>query len=75
MTISSGSDAHLLIFPYPTQGHMIPLLDLAHQLLLHNFTITILITPKNLHLLNSILSIHASIKTLILPLPTHPSIP
>ena len=75
MTISSGSDAHLLIFPYSAQGHMIPLLDLTHQLLLYNFTIIILITPKNLHLLNSLLSTHPSIKTLVLLVATHPSIP
>ena len=76
MTISSGNDAHLLIFPYPAQGHMIPLLDLTHQLVLHSFTITILTTPKNIHLLDSLLSTHPdSINTLVLPFPTHPSIP
>nr|XP_023915071.1 UDP-glycosyltransferase 89B2-like [Quercus suber]POF07364.1 udp-glycosyltransferase 89b2 [Quercus suber] len=76
MTVSSGSDAHLLIIPYPAQGHMIPLLDLTQQLVLHSFTITILTTPKNLHLLDSLLSTHpASINTLVLPFPTHPSIP
>ncbi|KAK7826133.1 udp-glycosyltransferase 89b2 [Quercus suber] len=76
MTVSSGSDAHLLILPYPAQGHMIPLLDLTQQLVLRSFTITILTTPKNLHLLDSLLSTHpASINTLVLPFPTHPSIP
>lgn len=66
---------HILIFPYPAQGHILPLLDLTHQLALHNLAITILITPKNLPILNPILSIHPSIKTLVLPFPSHPKIP
>ncbi|MCL7035610.1 hypothetical protein MKW94_026108 [Papaver nudicaule] len=73
--IPSSSGAHILIFPYPAQGHMIPLLDFAHQLSLHNLTITILITPKNLPILNPLLSINPSIKTLVLPFPNHPKLP
>ncbi|KAJ4960653.1 hypothetical protein NE237_020563 [Protea cynaroides] len=67
--------AHILVFPYPAQGHMLPLLDLIHQLVLRGLTITILVTPKNLSILKSLLSRHPSIKTLILPFPSHPSIP
>jgi|UniRef100_A0A2N9G611 hypothetical protein len=75
MTVSA-TNVHILIFPYPAQGHMLPLLDLTHQLAIHGFTITILVTPKNLSFLNSLLSTHpASIKTLVLPFPSHPSIP
>ncbi|TXG51580.1 hypothetical protein EZV62_024104 [Acer yangbiense] len=70
-----GNIAHILVFPFPAQGHMIPLLDLSHQLATHGLTITILITPKNLPLLNPLLSKHPSIKTLVLPFPTHSSIP
>ncbi|KAF7808999.1 UDP-glycosyltransferase 89A2-like [Senna tora] len=67
---------HILIFPYPAQGHMLPLLDLTHQLALRSFTITILITPKNLPTLNPILSTHpTTIHTLILPFPSHPKVP
>ncbi|KAI3867358.1 hypothetical protein MKX03_036485 [Papaver bracteatum] len=72
-TPSSG--AHILIFPYPAQGHMIPLLDFAHQLSLRNLKITILITPKNLPILNPLLSKNPSIKTLVLPFPNHPRLP
>ncbi|MCL7045679.1 hypothetical protein MKW94_022341 [Papaver nudicaule] len=54
---------------------MIPLLDFAHQLSLHNLTITILITPNNLPILNPLLSKNPSIKTLVLPFPNHPRIP
>ncbi|KAL5723355.1 hypothetical protein ACHQM5_006765 [Ranunculus cassubicifolius] len=77
-TIPSASDgaAHILVFPYPAQGHMLPLLDFTHQLALHpNLTLTILITPKNLSLLTPLLSTHPHIQTLILPFPNHPSIP
>ncbi|MCL7034981.1 hypothetical protein MKW94_013115 [Papaver nudicaule] len=67
--------AHILIFPYPAQGHMLPILDFAHQLSLHDFTITIVVTPKNLPSLNPLLTKSPSIKTLVLPFPGHPSIP
>ncbi|KAL3512399.1 hypothetical protein ACH5RR_025116 [Cinchona calisaya] len=72
----SKSKAHILIFPYPAQGHMLPLLDLTHQLSTRGLEeITILVTPKNLPLLNPILSKNPSIQTLVLPFPSHPSIP
>ncbi|KAI7741218.1 hypothetical protein M8C21_008112 [Ambrosia artemisiifolia] len=67
---------HILVFPYPAQGHMLSLLDLTHQLALRNIFITILITPKNLQTISPLLSTHpTNITTLILPLPNHPSIP
>jgi len=69
------TETHILIFPFPAQGHMIPLLDLTHKLATHGLTITILITPKNLPFLNPLLSLHPSIKTLVLHFPTHSSIP
>ncbi|XP_047341901.1 UDP-glycosyltransferase 89A2-like [Impatiens glandulifera] len=68
--------AHILIFPYPAQGHMVPTLDLTHQLALRGLNLTILVTPKNLPSLNPLLSSHPnSIQTLILPFPSHPSLP
>ncbi|KAF7808998.1 UDP-glycosyltransferase 89A2-like [Senna tora] len=67
---------HILVFPYPAQGHILALLDLTHQLALRSFTITIIITPKNLPTLNPLLSAHpTSIHTLILPFPSHPNVP
>ncbi|KAA8542352.1 hypothetical protein F0562_023512 [Nyssa sinensis] len=71
----TGAGVHILVFPYPAQGHMLPLLDLTHQLAVRDLTITILVTPQNLSLLNPLLSRHPSIKTLVLPFPTHPSFP
>ncbi|XP_076907702.1 UDP-glycosyltransferase 89B2-like [Bidens hawaiensis] len=70
------SGTHILVFPYPAQGHMLPLLDLTHQLAAANLFITILITPKNLHALSPLLAAHpTTVTTLILPLPPHPAIP
>ncbi|XP_031273317.1 UDP-glycosyltransferase 89A2-like [Pistacia vera] len=71
----TSTSTHLLIFPYPAQGHMLALLDLTHHLSLHNFTITILVTPKNLPILTPLLNSHPRIQTLLLPFPSHPSIP
>lgn len=67
--------AHVLVFPYPAQGHMLPLLDFTHQLAVRNVAITVLVTPKNLPLLSALLSRHPSINTLVLPFPANPSIP
>ncbi|XVF03118.1 hypothetical protein REPUB_Repub04eG0233300 [Reevesia pubescens] len=73
---TTDTSPHILVFPYPAQGHLLPLLDLTHHLSLHGLTITILITPKNLPYLSSILSSHpSSITPLILPFPSHASIP
>ncbi|XVE85680.1 hypothetical protein DITRI_Ditri17bG0110400 [Diplodiscus trichospermus] len=76
MSTDGSRKPHILVFPYPAQGHMLPLLDLTHQLALRGLTITILVTPKNLPFLSSLLSSHpSSITPLILPFPSHPLIP
>ncbi|XVF08880.1 hypothetical protein REPUB_Repub07fG0042400 [Reevesia pubescens] len=68
-------NGHVLVFPFPAQGHLIPLLDLTHHLAATtDLTITILVTPKNLHFLTQLLSSHPHIQTLVLPFPPHPSI-
>ncbi|XP_073139970.1 UDP-glycosyltransferase 89B2 [Henckelia pumila] len=72
----SEDGAHILVFPYPAQGHMIPLLDFTHHLATRGLTITILVTPKNLPQLNQLLSDHPTAVTpLVLPFPPHPLIP
>ncbi|KAE8650874.1 UDP-glycosyltransferase 89A2 [Cucumis sativus] len=72
----SATTRHLLVFPYPAQGHMLPLLDLTNHLASHGgFTITILVTPKTLPLLHPLLQTHPSIQTLVLPFPSHPKLP
>ncbi|KAF9674200.1 hypothetical protein SADUNF_Sadunf10G0102900 [Salix dunnii] len=75
MTTTTKQPPHVLVFPYPAQGHTLPLLDLTHQLSLHNLTITILTTPKNLPTVSPLLSLHPLIHTLVLPFPSHPLIP
>ncbi|KAM7256427.1 hypothetical protein ACFE04_012168 [Oxalis oulophora] len=75
-TTVSEKKPHILIFPYPAQGHMLALLDLTLQLSVnHNFTITIITTPKNLPILSPLLSAATDIQTLVLPFPPHPKIP
>uniref|UniRef100_A0A2P2MYG8 Uncharacterized protein MANES_03G092400 n=1 Tax=Rhizophora mucronata TaxID=61149 RepID=A0A2P2MYG8_RHIMU len=67
---------HVLVFPYPAQGHALALIDLTHQLALQNLTITIITTPKNLPAYSSLLSAHPlTVHALVLPLPSHPSLP
>ncbi|KAF8378533.1 hypothetical protein HHK36_029876 [Tetracentron sinense] len=73
--MANSGGPHILVFPYPAQGHIIPLLHLTHQLAIRGLTITILVTPKNLPSLTPLLSQHPSIQTLVLPFPPHPSIP
>ncbi|KAL6324763.1 hypothetical protein AAG906_018290 [Vitis piasezkii] len=78
MSGSAQTPIHILVFPYAAQGHMLPLLDLAHQLLLTypNLTLTLVVTPKNLPFLNPLLSAHPTcVKTLVLEFPHHPSLP
>ncbi|GMH17512.1 hypothetical protein Nepgr_019353 [Nepenthes gracilis] len=76
-TAAAAAAHHVLVVPYPAQGHMIPILDLTHHLAVRGVTITILVTPQNVPILGPLLS-HcpaSSIATLVLPFPPHPSIP
>ncbi|CAN0876980.1 UDP-glycosyltransferase 89B2 [Linum grandiflorum] len=64
--------AHVLVYPYPAAGHIIPILDLTHHLLSRGLTVTLLLTPPNLHLLHSFRLSHPSatqLNELILPAP------
>ncbi|GAB2280151.1 hypothetical protein Dimus_014788 [Dionaea muscipula] len=72
---STAATTHILVFPFPAQGHMLPLLDLTHKLALKGLNITVLITPKNLPILSPLLTAHPSIQTLVLPFPHHPKLP
>nr|AFJ53022.1 UDP-glycosyltransferase 1 [Linum usitatissimum] len=76
MTVAVTTVPHILIFPFPAQGHLIPILDFTHYLALRRqLQITILVTPKNLPLLQPLLSRHPSIQPLTLPFPDSPGIP
>ncbi|XP_024995114.1 UDP-glycosyltransferase 89A2-like [Cynara cardunculus var. scolymus] len=72
---SFKNGAHILVFPFPAQGHMLPLLDLTRHLANHGLTITILVTPKNLSILTPLLSSSSNIQSLVFPFPPHPSLP
>ncbi|CAE5956671.1 unnamed protein product [Arabidopsis arenosa] len=68
---------HVLVIPFPQSGHMVPHLDLTHQILLRGATVTVLVTPNNSSYLDALRSLHSPehFKTLILPFPSHPCIP
>ncbi|XP_062103881.1 flavonol 7-O-rhamnosyltransferase-like [Humulus lupulus] len=75
-SFTNKKKTHILVIPYPAQGHMLPLMDLSNQLAIRGVAITILATPKNLPILDPLLSSHPhSIETLLLPFPQHPSVP
>nr|AFJ53025.1 UDP-glycosyltransferase 1 [Linum usitatissimum] len=64
--------AHVLVYPYPAAGHIIPILDLTHHLLSRGLTVTLLLTPSNLNLLHSFRLSHPTttqLNELILPAP------
>ncbi|XP_022735224.1 UDP-glycosyltransferase 89C1-like [Durio zibethinus] len=68
--------AHIWVIAFPACGHILPLVDLTHQLLLRGLTVTILVTPKNLCYLNPLLSLHSpNVKTLVFPFPPHSPLP
>ncbi|KAK7312940.1 hypothetical protein VNO77_37208 [Canavalia gladiata] len=43
----STPQTHMLVYPFPTSGHVIPLLDLAKALVSRGVQVTVLITPSN----------------------------
>ncbi|XP_050225286.1 UDP-glycosyltransferase 89B2-like [Mercurialis annua] len=63
--------AHILVIPFLSSGHIIPLLNLTTNLLNRGLVITVAITPNNLHLLDPLLSSYSSaqLRHLVLPLP------
>uniref|UniRef100_A0A0C9QPQ6 Glycosyltransferase n=1 Tax=Wollemia nobilis TaxID=56998 RepID=A0A0C9QPQ6_9CONI len=75
----SARRAHLVLFPFPGQGHMIPLLDLGHALASRGLAITVLITEQNESLLDPLLTRAASegllVRPLIFPLPPAQGLP
>ncbi|CAN8257254.1 unnamed protein product [Cochlearia groenlandica] len=70
------SQPHILVFPFPAQGHLLPLLDLTHQLCLRGITVSVVVTPGNLTYLSPLLSAHpTTVSTVVFPFPPHPSLP
>ncbi|XP_030455608.1 flavonol 3-O-glucosyltransferase UGT89B1-like [Syzygium oleosum] len=64
---------HLLVYPFISSGHIIPLLDLADRLVRRGVRVTALVTPFNQHLLLPLLSEHPSLfHPLVIPAPDIP---
>ncbi|KAL1196623.1 UDP-glycosyltransferase 89A2 [Cardamine amara subsp. amara] len=66
---------HIVVFPFPAQGHLLPLLDLTHQLCLRGVNVSVIVTPGNLTYLSPLLSAHpSSVTSVVFPFPPHPSL-
>ncbi|XP_075660591.1 UDP-glycosyltransferase 89B2-like [Castanea sativa] len=73
-TAATTAGAHILAYTYPASGHIIPLLDLTHQLLRRGLTVTVVVIPTDLPLLQPLLSLHpSSLHSLVLPAPEPPT--
>ncbi|KAL0717137.1 hypothetical protein Bca4012_066459 [Brassica carinata] len=74
---SESSKLHIVVFPFPAQGHLLPLLDLTHHLCLRvGVTVSVIVTPGNLTYLSPLLSAHpTSVSSVVFPFPPHPSLP
>ncbi|ESQ50835.1 hypothetical protein EUTSA_v10022679mg [Eutrema salsugineum] len=70
------SSHHVVLFPYMSKGHTIPLLQFGRLLLLHrreqatiSITVTVFTTPKNQPFVSDFLSTTPEIKVISLPFP------
>ncbi|CAN6221648.1 unnamed protein product [Urochloa humidicola] len=80
-TAPAAAAPHVLVVPYPAQGHMLPLLDLAGLLASHGARVTVVATPATAPLLAPLLAAHkhgddgGAVRALVLPFPSHPALP
>ncbi|EOA27102.1 hypothetical protein CARUB_v10023200mg [Capsella rubella] len=76
MVVTETPKPHIMVFPFPAQGHLLPLLDLTHQLCLQGVNVSVVVTTGNLQYLSPLLSAHpSSVSPIVLPFPSHPSLP
>ncbi|KAL1363264.1 hypothetical protein HN51_011469 [Arachis hypogaea] len=61
----SPTKTHVLAYPFPSSGHLIPLLDLCKALVSRGINVTVLVTPPNQPLVPSNYS--PLLQTLVLP--------
>lgn len=62
---------HLLVYPFSSSGHIIPLLDLTERLIYGGLSVTVLVTPHNIPLLQPLLSRYPTtiLDALVVPTP------
>ena len=70
-----GGGPHVLLVPYPAQGHMLPLLDLAALLATRGLAVTVAVTSGNAALLSPLVRACSSVAVLSLPFPSSPLLP
>uniref|UniRef100_J3M233 Glycosyltransferase N-terminal domain-containing protein n=1 Tax=Oryza brachyantha TaxID=4533 RepID=J3M233_ORYBR len=76
MAPTTSTPPHVLVVPFPAQGHALPLYDLASLLAARGLRLTVVTTPANAAQLAPLLAAHPdSVHALTLPFPSHPSIP
>uniref|UniRef100_A0ACD5XC45 Uncharacterized protein n=1 Tax=Avena sativa TaxID=4498 RepID=A0ACD5XC45_AVESA len=67
-----GAKPHVLFVPYPAQGHMLPLLDLAALLDARGLAVTVALTAANAR---HVAASCPSVATVVLPFPSSPLLP
>ncbi|KAL5216784.1 hypothetical protein ABZP36_008185 [Zizania latifolia] len=73
---AAATPPHLLLVPFPAQGHALPLFDLAALLAARGLRLTVVTTPANAGNLAPLLAAHPNcVHPLTLPFPSHPSLP
>ncbi|KAI4329658.1 hypothetical protein MLD38_028019 [Melastoma candidum] len=62
---------HLLVCPFPSSGHLIPILDLTDRLLRRGVTITVVVAPRQRPFLDRLHSTYPSsaFRSLVFPIP------